>query len=40
MALEWVADLFSNFGWVSNLKLIKNATVPILKLKVNTSVDI
>lgn len=40
MALEWVAELFSNFGWVSNLKLIKNATVPILKLKVNTSVDI
>lgn len=36
-SLEWLAAIFSGFKCIKNIKLIKTASIPIIKLTLDTS---
>ena len=39
-ALEFLSQLFSQVSWISNIKLIHKATVPLIKMIVNTEIPV
>lgn len=39
-AFEFMGEVFESLPWVSNVKIIKTASTPIIKLTVNTEVKV